>query len=63
MNCNGLYEKINVNDLSDKKEIQTVSNKEKRKHIPLKERLKDYDGQYEFVECDTGEPTGNEIIK
>jgi len=34
----------------------------KHKHIPLKERLKGFDGVYEFEEWDTGEDVGREII-
>lgn len=34
----------------------------KRRHITLKERLKDFNGQYEFEEWNTGEPVGSEII-
>lgn len=33
-----------------------------RKHIPLKERLKGYNGNYKAEEWDTGEPIGMEII-
>ena len=33
-----------------------------RRHIPLKERLKDYDGDYKTEECDTGEPVGREVF-
>jgi DNA-damage-inducible protein J len=29
-----------------------------RKHIPLKERLKNYSGNYKTEEWDTGEPVG-----
>lgn len=34
----------------------------KRKHIPLKERLKDFDGNFEIEEWDDGEPVGREIL-
>jgi DNA-damage-inducible protein J len=33
-----------------------------RKHIPLKERLKNYSGEYKTVEWDTGEPVGRERL-
>ena len=32
----------------------------KYRHIPLKERLKDYNGDYKTEEWDTGEPIGRE---
>ena len=35
----------------------------KRRHIPLKERLKDFSGDYEFEEWDTGADVGREIIE
>ncbi|MDR0272042.1 MAG: type II toxin-antitoxin system RelB/DinJ family antitoxin [Clostridiales bacterium] len=35
----------------------------KYKHIPLKERLKDFKGEYEFEEWDTGVAVGREIIE
>ena len=34
----------------------------KRKHIPLKERLKDFDGSFVVEEWDDGEPVGRELI-
>ena len=34
----------------------------KRRHIPLRERLKDYDGDYKTEEWDTGEPVGREVF-
>jgi len=34
----------------------------KRKHMSLKERLKDFGGEYEFEEWDTGANVGSEII-
>jgi len=34
----------------------------KRNHIPLKERLKDYQGNYQAEEWDTGEPIGREVL-
>ena len=33
----------------------------KKKHITLEERLKDFDGEYTFMEADWGKPVGNEI--
>ena len=33
-----------------------------RKHIPLKERLKNYSGNYKAEEWDTGEPVGRELL-
>jgi len=33
-----------------------------RKHIPLKERLKNYNGNYKAEEWDTGEPVGRELF-
>jgi DNA-damage-inducible protein J len=33
-----------------------------RKHIPLKERLKNYGGNYKTEESDTGEPVGRELL-
>ena len=33
-----------------------------RNHIPLKERLKDFDGSFEVEDWDDGEPVGQEII-
>jgi DNA-damage-inducible protein J len=33
-----------------------------RKHIPLKERLKNYSGDYKTEEWDTGEPVGREWL-
>jgi addiction module RelB/DinJ family antitoxin len=33
-----------------------------RNHIPLKERLKNYSGDYKTVEWDTGEPVGRERL-
>ena len=33
-----------------------------RRHIPLKERLKDYNGDYKAEEWDTGEPVGKEVF-
>jgi len=32
------------------------------KHIPLKERLKNYSGNYKTEEWDTGEPVGRELL-
>lgn len=32
------------------------------KHIPLKERLKDYVGNYKTEEWDTGDPVGREVF-
>ena len=37
--------------------------KYKRRHITLKERLRDYKGEYEFEEWDTGAAVGSEIIE
>ena len=34
-----------------------------RNHITLKERLKNFDGQYDFEEWDTGVAVGSEIIE
>ena len=34
----------------------------KRKHIPLKERLKDFNGSFEVEDWDDGEPVGREMI-
>jgi len=34
----------------------------KPQHIPLKERLKDFDGYYKAEEWDTGEPVGKEYF-
>lgn len=34
----------------------------RRKHIPLRERLKDYNGNYKAEEWDTGEPVGKEVF-
>jgi addiction module RelB/DinJ family antitoxin len=31
-------------------------------HIPLKERLKNYNGNYKTEEWDTGEPVGRELL-
>jgi DNA-damage-inducible protein J len=36
--------------------------KNERKHIPLKERLKNYSGNYKTEEWDTGEPVGRELL-
>lgn len=36
---------------------------EKPKYITLKERLKDFNGHYEFEEWDTGKDVGNEVIE
>jgi len=33
-----------------------------RKHIPLKERLKNYNGDYKTEEWDTGKPVGRELL-
>jgi antitoxin component of RelBE/YafQ-DinJ toxin-antitoxin module len=33
-----------------------------RRHIPLKERLKDHNGDYKTEEWDTGEPVGREVF-
>jgi len=33
-----------------------------RNHIPLKERLKNYTGNYKTEEWDTGEPVGRELL-
>ncbi|GBU29434.1 hypothetical protein R84B8_02999 [Treponema sp. R8-4-B8] len=33
-----------------------------RKHITLKERLKNYSGNYKAEEWDTGEPVGRELL-
>ena len=33
-----------------------------KKHIPLKERLKDFDGSFVIEEWDDGEPVGRELI-
>ena len=35
----------------------------KLRHITLKERLKDYHGEYEFEEWDTGKSVGREVIE
>ena len=35
----------------------------KHKHISLKERLKDFNGEYEFVEWDTGADVGIEVVE
>lgn len=32
------------------------------RHKTLKERFKDYDGNYECSELDTGSPTGREVL-
>jgi len=32
-----------------------------KKHVTLEERLKNYDGEYIFEECDWGKTVGNEI--
>ena len=50
-----LLTKITVNYSLDTK-------KTKHKHIPLKERLKDYNGDYKAEEWDTGEPVGEEVF-
>lgn len=34
----------------------------KKKHIPLKERIKNYNGNYKATEFDTGEIVGKEVI-
>ncbi len=34
----------------------------KKEHIPLKERLKDFNGEYKAEEWDTGKPMGREIF-
>ena len=34
----------------------------RRRHIPLRERLKDYSGDYKTEEWDTGEPVGREVF-
>jgi len=36
--------------------------KVKHRHISLKERLKDYSGDYKTEEWDTGEPLGREVF-
>lgn len=36
--------------------------KRKKKHIPLKDQLKDYNGDYKAEEWDTGEPVGREVF-
>ena len=36
--------------------------KRKQKHIPLKERMKDYQGDHRFEEWDTGPPVGKEVF-
>jgi len=36
--------------------------KTEHKHIPLKERLKNYDGNYKTEEWDTGKPVGRELL-
>ena len=33
-----------------------------KKHIPLKERLKDFNGSFEIEDWDDGEPVGRELI-
>jgi len=33
-----------------------------KKHIPLKDRLKNYDGNYDCSEWDTGNSIGNEVL-
>jgi len=33
-----------------------------KKHIPLKERLKNFDGNFEIESWDNGEPVGREVI-
>jgi len=35
----------------------------KYKHITLKDRLRDFNGNYEFIEWDTGAAVGNEVVK
>ncbi len=35
---------------------------DKRTHIPLKERLRNFKGEYEFEEWDTGVPVGKEVL-
>ena len=32
-----------------------------KKHITLEDRLKDFEGEYSFEECDWGKPVGNEV--
>ena len=32
-----------------------------KRHITLEERLKDFNGEYVFEECDWGQPVGDEI--
>lgn len=37
-------------------------NFKKKKHKTLKERLKNYQGSYQFEEADWGKPEGNEVF-
>lgn len=52
---------------SDKVEIDRVRDtitirRAATRHRTLEERMAGYQGSYEFSECDTGEPVGNEVL-
>ncbi|MHB1150918.1 MAG: AbrB/MazE/SpoVT family DNA-binding domain-containing protein [Eubacteriales bacterium] len=57
---------LDVNDIVD---ISTeddkiiIQKRNPRKHVTLTERLKKYDGEYVFEECDWCSSVGNEVIK
>ena len=51
-------EQVDITAEENKIIIRKVARK---KYITLEERLKDFDGEYVFEECDWGKPMGNEI--
>lgn len=60
-----LLESTNLND-NDSVEITTENNLiiikkvQKQSHLSLKKRLENFNGEYVFEECDTGESVGRE---
>jgi len=46
-----------------KRDVEFMLEKLKRKHIPMKERIKDFNGEYSFEEWDTGNVVGIEVVQ
>ena len=55
---------INILDIGSNGNLgEALPFQPKHRHIPLKERLKDFHGEYEFEEWNTGADVGIEVIQ
>lgn len=57
---------LDVNDvveISIDEDKIIIQKHESKRHVTLAERLKNYNGNYVFEECDWGIPVGNEVVK